>query len=71
MSPAASHALRAAAFINGLQAATSAGYRPRYPELAASVLLTFCRCAPTVLQNICRRVALRHRLNCYKERSTF
>jgi len=26
-----------------------ASYRPRYPELAASVLLTFCRWAPTVL----------------------
>jgi hypothetical protein len=45
--------------------------RSRYPELAASLLLTFCSWAPTVLQNICRRVALRQRLICYKERSIF
>lgn len=30
------------------------GYRPRYPELAVSVLLTFYKWAPTLLQNICR-----------------
>jgi hypothetical protein len=35
------------------------------------LLLTFCRYLHTLLQNIYRRVALRRRPICYKERSTF
>jgi hypothetical protein len=71
MSPAASHAQRAD-FITRLQAATSAGLLPTaVPELTVSVLLTFCMWSHTFIQNICRRVALRQRLICYKGRSTF
>ena len=35
-----------------------------------SVLLTFCRWSPTLMQNLCRRVVVRQRLIYYKGRST-
>jgi antirestriction protein ArdC len=52
---AASHAQRAAAFINGLQPAASAGSLPTVASgLTVSVLLTFCRWSHIVIQNVCR-----------------
>jgi hypothetical protein len=41
------------------------------PGLTVSVLLTFCMCPHTLMQNICRRVGSRQRLIYYKGRSTF
>jgi len=55
--------------VNSLEVARRTG---RFPHRGRQpVLLTFCRWAPTLLQNICRRVALRQRLIYYKGRSTF
>jgi hypothetical protein len=42
-----------------------------HPGLPVSVLLTFCMCAHTFIQNICRRVVRRQRPIYYKGRSTF
>jgi hypothetical protein len=42
-----------------------------HPGLTVSVLLTFCRWSPTLVQNICRSVVRRQRLIYYKGRSTF
>jgi len=69
---AATHAQRAADFINGLQPAASAGSLPTvHPGLTVSVLLTFCTWSHTLIQNLCRRVVCRQRLIYYKGRSTF
>ena len=70
---AASHAQRAADFINGLQPAASARLpADRGIRVAVSVLLTFCRWSLTsLLQTICRRVVARQRLIYCKGRSTF
>jgi hypothetical protein len=70
---AASHAQRAAAFINGPEAGglrrqtTDRGIR----GFTVSVLLTFCRWSHTLIQNLCRSVVRRQRLIYYKGRSTF
>ena len=48
-----------------------ANYRPWHQGRTVSVLLTFCRWAHTLVQNICRRVVARQRLIYYKGRSTF
>ena len=69
---AATHAQRAADFINGLQPTASAGHLPAVASGPhPSVLLTFCMWSHTLMQNVCRRVVFRQRLIYYKGRSTF